>query len=257
MNQITETSESVVPDQAGRGSEQSEEGTGNDDRQLDVEYVALVILSTVARMQGERGLSVMLDVMRGSKAKRIVEAGYHELPVYGLLEWIPRRRLQPMAEVLIDGGFITRGEYQVLGLRAAGTAVMTGEVSLPKAVARNMKHAYETAPVDRPRYREGAPTLRKTYNMVRQGMGPAEIAERRDMALTTIVKHLFALASYGAKFDLSLHIEPDFLVRLQELGVQWRLGDPLTPVHELFEEDLDWEELKIHLLYLHMQAEMA
>ena len=86
-----------------------QEKTDNDDRELDVDHVTLVILSTVARMQGQRGAHAMVAVMRGSRRQRICEAGFDELPVYGLLGWISRRRLRTMVEALIRSGLIAGG----------------------------------------------------------------------------------------------------------------------------------------------------
>ena len=236
-----------------------QEKTDNDDRKLDVEHVTLVILSTVARMQGQRGAHAMVAVMRGSRRQRICEAGFDELPVYGLLEWISRRRLRAMVEALIRSGLIARGRHRVLGLTCTGSAVMIGEIPLPKAVRESVERAYRTVPRNSTvtRYGQNSPTIKSTLELTRQGLSPAEVARRRGLATSTVVEHIYALIGHGADIDLEPHVDPDLLAELTELNCRWKPGDSPVPVVEQLDTEVDWGELKLHLLHLFLSSKQG
>jgi ATP-dependent DNA helicase RecQ len=98
------------------------------------------ILSAVARTGQRFGTGYLLEVLRGSRSERVLARGHDQLPTYGLLREVPAPRLANYIDQLVDQGLLERagGEYPVLALTAAATAVLQGsqEATLlaPKAV---------------------------------------------------------------------------------------------------------------------------
>jgi ATP-dependent DNA helicase RecQ len=88
------------------------------------------ILSCVVR-QGERfGAAYTAQVLRGSKAKRIVENGHDRLSTWGLLKDEPEPTLRNWIDQLLSHGFLrTAGEFNCLEVTPAGRKVMKGEVT--------------------------------------------------------------------------------------------------------------------------------
>ena len=226
--------------------------TTNDDEEFEFRQVALVILSTVARLQGQRGISAVVDVMRGTPQASLVEAGLDELGVYGMLDWIAGPRLRALVEVLIEAGLIARGSKQVLGLTAAGAAVMTGEVDLPKATERTMGRAFYMVTPDTPskRYGSRCPTLDATRELLERGMSVEEIASYRGLSPSTIIDHTIALVCRGAPIQLEGEIDGEVAATLKEVACDWAPGDPIAPVRRALGDDsMPWTRLVVHLLH--------
>ena len=62
------------------------------------------------------GVTMLLDVLRGSGTQRIYRAELNRLPEYGALKSISREELQTMLDWLLSNHYMlkTRGEYPVL-----------------------------------------------------------------------------------------------------------------------------------------------
>jgi DNA helicase-4 len=62
------------------------------------------------------GITVLVDVLKGSQSKKIKEAHLDEIPEYAVLQAVNREDLTSMVEWLIDNHFIlqTKGAYPVL-----------------------------------------------------------------------------------------------------------------------------------------------
>lgn len=100
--------------------------------------VAQKILSCVARAAGGNGATYgaayIADVLRGSRAQKVVERGHDRLSTFGLLKTMRRDVIVSMIDQLVDLGLLERapGEYPVLLLTEGSMEVLRGqrEVSL-------------------------------------------------------------------------------------------------------------------------------
>jgi ATP-dependent DNA helicase RecQ len=88
------------------------------------------ILSCVVR-QGERfGAAYTAQVLRGSKAKRIVENGHDKLSTWGLLKDEPEPQLRNWIDQLLSQGFLRQvGEYNCLEVTPRGRQLLKGQAS--------------------------------------------------------------------------------------------------------------------------------
>lgn len=99
------------------------------------------------------------------------------------------------------------------------------------------------------RYGLRSSTVHETFRLLRRGLSPRMIAEKRDLEESTVADHLMALADRGVDFDLSRHLDVCLLEELRDKAAGWKPGDPLIPVREsLDEEECDWAKLKLHLI---------
>ncbi|MGN0692944.1 MAG: DNA helicase RecQ [Oscillospiraceae bacterium] len=99
----------------------------NSDKQ-DITVEAQKILSCIVRMEQRYGASTVIDVLRGSKAKKIYELGFDRLSTYGIMEDTSTETLRYMLSVLQNMGYIVREgeEYPILKITPKAMAVLKG-----------------------------------------------------------------------------------------------------------------------------------
>ena len=94
----------------------------------EAKLVAQKILSCVYRLDQRFGFSYTVDVLRGSKAKRVRELSHDKLSTYGLLKSESAETVKHWVMELIGGEYLRRvGEYNVLQLTPQAGPVMKGE----------------------------------------------------------------------------------------------------------------------------------
>lgn len=215
---------------------------------------ARILLSAVARMQGEWGMTTVAAVLRGSTSKKLVEHDLDKLSVWGMLAEFRQAQLVGMLEALLEAGLIMQGSFQCVGLTAYGTAVMRGQRPLPAGLADALERALlcKSPPKD---LSPDAATVQMTLEYLRAGLAPALIAERRNLKLDTIVTHIAALHAAGEPLDLSPHLDPELLAALRTLAPGWRPGDAVSPIYDAFDGTRTWGELKLHLVALMMEEQ--
>jgi ATP-dependent DNA helicase RecQ len=100
--------------------------------EFDDTEIAQKILSTIIRTGERFGTKHVVDVLRGSGAKRIRELGHDELSVHGIAADQPEDELREVASLLQEAGLITvsTGEYRTLAVSQAGRAFLNNRDSL-------------------------------------------------------------------------------------------------------------------------------
>jgi ATP-dependent DNA helicase RecQ len=168
----------------------------------DEHLVARKILSCIARMEGQYGKGMVAGVLRGSKAKNIIANELDQLTTYGLLKLHSQDDLTRFINALIVAGCVkqTGGAIPTVGLTTLGAAVMRDQARVEldlEAVEADTSDEEVTLP---PNYSE---THEQTYALYRQGLGVDQIAEKRNLKISTIENHLAALIEEGRDVDLS------------------------------------------------------
>jgi ATP-dependent DNA helicase RecQ len=174
----------------------------------DEHLAARKILSCVARMEGKFGKGMVASVLRGSKAKNVVANELDQLSTYGLLGEYSQDDLTRFINALIVAGCVrqTGGAYPTVTLTTLGGAVMRDQTRVEldlEAVEADTSDEEITLP---PNYSE---TREQTYALHKQGLGVAEIAERRSLKPLTIEEHLAALIEEGREINLSDLVDDD------------------------------------------------
>jgi ATP-dependent DNA helicase RecQ len=112
--------------------------------------IAQKILSCVYRVGQGYGAAHVADVLRGSRAAKILALGHDRLSTFGLLASTPREAILRYTQQLLDQGLLaqTQDEYPVLMLSAESAGVLKGarEVELFDPVGERGAAKRTTAP---------------------------------------------------------------------------------------------------------------
>ncbi len=96
------------------------------------------LLSTIARTEQRFGLTYVTDVLRGSRAQRVLENHHDELSVHGIGKDKPKAYWNLIAHTLIkhDQLALTADEYRTAHLTPGSLAILKGETKVEIAQSR-------------------------------------------------------------------------------------------------------------------------
>ena len=99
---------------------------------FDATVIAQKILSAVIRTEERFGISHVVNVLRGSRAKRVIEVGHDKLSVYGIARDFSKDEITTISRQLIEGGLLAKadGEYPTLTVTAAGREFLRSRATL-------------------------------------------------------------------------------------------------------------------------------
>ena len=114
----------------------------------DVTEEARKALSCVYRLRQGFGLMYVIDVLRGSKNKRIMAAGHHRLSTWGIGADRPKEFWAALLRHLIHHGYLLQDEenYSVLKLTPAATPLLRGEIKVEMARPQRQTERKTTSP---------------------------------------------------------------------------------------------------------------
>jgi len=106
-----------------------------DKEEFDATEIAQKILSAVIRTGERFGAKHVVDVLRGSKAKRIIELEHDQLSVHGIAADESEDELKEILGLLQDEGLVdvSTGEYRTLSVTQAGRKFLNNRDSLTLA----------------------------------------------------------------------------------------------------------------------------
>ncbi|MCY3913989.1 MAG: DNA helicase RecQ [Chloroflexi bacterium] len=89
---------------------------------FDATEIAQMVLSAVIRTGERFGPAHVINVLRGSRAKKVLEWRHHELPVYGIARAYDRDELKEILDLLEDEGLLQRSpdKFATISVTAAG-----------------------------------------------------------------------------------------------------------------------------------------
>lgn len=119
-----------------------------DYEEVDERTNALKILSCVARVRQHAiacgnpatsvGAGTVVDILRGSRAAKVLERGWDSLSTYGIMADVPVPRIRAIIDELVYREFLTRaqGDYPTLALAGRGAVFMKGDKPFVMRVAK-------------------------------------------------------------------------------------------------------------------------
>lgn len=119
-----------------------------DYEEVDERTNALKILSCVARVRQHAivcgnpatsvGAGTVVDILRGSKAAKVLERGWDSLSTYGIMADVPVPRIRAIIDELVYREFLTRaqGDYPTFALAGRGAVFMKGDKPFVMRVAK-------------------------------------------------------------------------------------------------------------------------
>lgn len=114
-------SEEDVPAECGNCS------NCNDDSEItDITTEAQKIFSCIVRTRERYGATLIAEVLKGSKSKKVLQLGFDRLSTYGLLPDYTLQEIRDLINLLIAEDYLglTGGEYPVIKLGRKGLAVL-------------------------------------------------------------------------------------------------------------------------------------
>ena len=111
----------------------------HDDRELaDITIDAQKIFSCVYRMQEQYGVTLVADVLKGSRSKKIQQYGFQQLSTYGLLKEHTAKHIADMIHILIAEGYLalTESQYPVVKLKPKAVPVLKGQAKVFQKIRR-------------------------------------------------------------------------------------------------------------------------
>lgn len=105
----------------------------------NVTIQAQKFLSCIYRAKERFGAAYIIDVLLGSKSKRIIENGHTSLSTYGIGKELTKQEWFDISQALLDEGYIEKyGDYNILKVLPKGreALVQRKEISLPVIVQK-------------------------------------------------------------------------------------------------------------------------
>ena len=133
--------------------------------EFDATEIAQKILSAVVRTGERFGANHIIQVLSGSREKRILELGHDRLSVYGISKDVGRPELREIIGYLQARGLLVRneGEYPTLAVTAGGRQLLQGRQSVTLPLPRTAYAGY--APGNGPNL-GGSPAAPMEYDEV-------------------------------------------------------------------------------------------
>ncbi|OPH53276.1 ATP-dependent DNA helicase RecQ [Paenibacillus ferrarius] len=110
-----------------------------DDRDtVDITVEAQKIFSCIRRMGERFGISMVASVLKGSKAKKILDYRFDQLPTHGIMRDLAEKEISDLINVLISEGFmqLSDGQYPVVKLMQPAAEVLQGKLQVNQKVRR-------------------------------------------------------------------------------------------------------------------------
>lgn len=112
---------------------------------VDKTIEAQKVLSCIYRMKQKFGSGMLVDVLRGSKNKKVIQFHFDEISTYGLMKEYSAEDLKNFINTLISHGYINviEGTYPVLSLNDRSRSVLTSQEKVQLKEFKVEKKAHE------------------------------------------------------------------------------------------------------------------
>lgn len=113
----------------------------DDSEMIDITIESQKILSCIYRVEERYGLTMVIQVLRGSRNKRLLGFGLDKVSTYGIMKEYKEDTLREIIMTLVSRGYmyITADKYPVLKLTSKSSEVLSGEVKV-----HHKKHLMES-----------------------------------------------------------------------------------------------------------------
>lgn len=118
----------------------------------DVTIPSQKLMSCIFRLKQHYGAAYVIDVLLGSKQKRIMENRHNELSTWGIGKELEKSDWFELTDLLIETGYILKvGEYNVLAVSKMGALALTNRTQIKLPVQLNFKNIIN-APKQKPSF---------------------------------------------------------------------------------------------------------
>lgn len=110
----------------------------------DITREAQILLSTIKRVRERFGISMICDIVRGSRNSKLLDRKLDEISTYGLMKETSAEEVRDIANYLLAEGCIRKDkdQYALVHLEPKAIRILLGEkISMPKKVAVKKRSA--------------------------------------------------------------------------------------------------------------------
>ena len=206
---------------------------------VDETITAQKILSCVYRVDQRFGVKYVIDVLRGSHAKAILERGHERLSTHGLMKEFSEFDLKNYIHALMKAGFLkqSEGEYPVLQWTDRSREVTSGKT---KVMLKKLPPSPEQPAIGYNRIR----SIDDTVKLFMEGHSIEGIMELRKLAKSTILEHLSETITLGTNLDINSIVSSETQRLIQE-AIEKVGFDKLTPIKALLPEEITFGEIRL------------
>ena len=121
---------------------------------VDISQDSMKLLSAIYRCEQKFGLVHVIDVLRGSKAQKILQFNHDKLSVYGIGSDNSKNYFSAVADRLFELDAIEIGEFRAIKIKKLGFAILKKQVNVEcdeeklNVVEKKSKKVYDNAPKD-------------------------------------------------------------------------------------------------------------
>jgi len=118
--------------------------TCNDESELvDITIEAQKIFSCIFRMKERYGTSLIAEVLRGSKNKKVLDLGFNKLSTYGIIKQYTVKEIRDLINVLTAEEYLSLadGQFPVVHLKDKAVAVLRNEEKVYQKVEKKKAKA--------------------------------------------------------------------------------------------------------------------
>lgn len=123
----------------------------NEGEVVDKTLDAQKVISCIARMKRSFGATMIIDVLRGSKNKKVLDLGFDTLTTYGIMKNYSNEDLKTFINTLVSHGFLDVVEN--IGSRGSFPTIKLNEQSL-KVIRQEIKVEFKEDKITKSRYVE-------------------------------------------------------------------------------------------------------
>tara|TARA_R110002126_G_scaffold77796_1_gene193888 strand:+ start:5946 stop:8057 length:2112 start_codon:yes stop_codon:yes gene_type:complete len=86
-----------------------------------------------------------------------------------------------------------------------------------------------------------------TFNFYKEGLNPSEIAEKRDLSITTIFSHLSQLYTEGKAVNLEQYVTKETIDKVRVAFLQFEKKMELKPIYEKLNEEVSYSQIRMSI----------
>lgn len=204
------------------------------------EWFPLIALDTVRSLQPRAiGRNRLAQLLTGSQAQKMQPYQQHKF--FGKLKDLTQLQALGLIDALLVGQYmrLSGGKLPVLSLTPLGKQALEARAALSLKIP-DLPKTKKTPP------RRSSDTVRQTLDLFRQGLSPGQIADRRDLAESTIYTHLARLIEAG-EVELGQVIPASLEAQILEAVAAVGNAAYLRPIKDALPPEISYEQIRCTL----------
>ena len=244
------------------------------------QHAALLILDCIHRLKVKVGREKILQILTGSKSQDILKFHHDKNIYYARLSTAKKKDVEDLLMQLIDKGYIKGigGDYPVLVLTPRGESAIQQKEFIPLRIP----YSFQERPLHRPKaelvssgawygasadphisrpqpkahFEKNAAagsTVETTLAMFQSGLSPEQIAQERQLTVSTIYVHFAQLIS-NAKLRVEDVVRGDVRQQIEAAIQQVGSVQHLTPIKMLLPASIDFGTIRCVVAAMEQQT---